>query len=189
MTCSADCGLSRWAWPKPAHGATRSSTSSSTDGFRRLPVRRVTSHVMSPRRHLTKLYLDSVGAADVKQVRSVFGWSRHELEQALQGVEHAGHALRLGDGRWATARLWPHRPRRRGAADSAPGHWDQRFHAHRPNVACIVRQEYRRWTPIGQSGLSRAPCSRSASARVSSLPAHAAGRIPRRPCRRAVQRR
>lgn len=67
------------------------------------------------RRHLTMLYLDSVGAADVKQVRSVFGWSRPEVEQALQGVEHAGHALRLSDGRWATARLWAHRPRRRGA--------------------------------------------------------------------------
>ncbi len=65
--------------------------------------------------HLAKLYLDSVGAADVKQVRSVFGWSLHEIEQALQGVEHAGDALRLDDARWATARLWAHRPRRRGA--------------------------------------------------------------------------
>jgi hypothetical protein len=67
------------------------------------------------RRHLAKLYLDSVGAADVKHVRSVFGWSQHEIELALQGGERAGDALHLDDARWATARLWAHRPRRRGA--------------------------------------------------------------------------
>ena len=65
------------------------------------------------RQHLTRLYLDSVGAADVKQVRSVFGWSRPEVEQALEAAVRAGDAVRLDDGRWGTARLLAHRPRRR----------------------------------------------------------------------------
>jgi uncharacterized protein YcaQ len=67
------------------------------------------------RRHLTRLYLDSVGAADVRQVRSLFGWGQPEVEQALEAVVGAGNAFRLADGRWATARLWARRPRQRGA--------------------------------------------------------------------------
>jgi hypothetical protein len=67
------------------------------------------------RQHLTELYLASVGAAELNQVRSLFGWSRTEAVQALGAVAEAGDALRLDDGRWATARLWAHRPRRRGA--------------------------------------------------------------------------
>jgi len=66
------------------------------------------------RQHLAKLYLDSVGTADARQIRSLFGWSRSEAEQALQDVVEAGGAIRLDDGRWATARLWAPRPRRRG---------------------------------------------------------------------------
>jgi uncharacterized protein YcaQ len=66
------------------------------------------------RRHLTKLYLDSVGTADAKQVRSLFGWSRTEVERALHAVEEAGDAVPLVDGRWATACLLaPLRRRRR----------------------------------------------------------------------------
>jgi uncharacterized protein YcaQ len=65
------------------------------------------------RRHLTRLYLDSVGAADVRQVRSLFGWGRPEVEQALEAVVASGDAVRLPDDRWATARLLVNRSRRR----------------------------------------------------------------------------
>jgi uncharacterized protein YcaQ len=57
------------------------------------------------RRHLAQLYLDSVGVADARTVRSVFLWSRTEVEQALDAVAEAGDAVRLADGRWATIRL------------------------------------------------------------------------------------
>lgn len=57
------------------------------------------------RRHLAGLYLDSIGTADPRQVRALFGWSRPQAEQALEAVEAAGAAFRLDDGRWATARL------------------------------------------------------------------------------------
>ena len=67
------------------------------------------------RRHLGRLYLDSVGASDPRQVRSIFGWSRPETEQALEALEAAGAAFLLDDGRWATARLLRDRPPRRRA--------------------------------------------------------------------------
>jgi len=71
------------------------------------------------RRHLAALYLDSIGAADPRQVRSLFGWSRPQAEQALEAVEAAGAAFHLDDGRWATARLLRDRPHQRRARVSS----------------------------------------------------------------------
>jgi hypothetical protein len=65
------------------------------------------------RRRVAELYLDSVGAAEVAQVRSLFGWSRPEAEAALLAAKDAGRALRLDDARWATSRLLATRARRR----------------------------------------------------------------------------
>jgi uncharacterized protein YcaQ len=66
------------------------------------------------RQRLTTLYLDSVGAAQASQIRSLFGWSRTETEDALEAAAEAGAAVSLDDGRWATARLLVPRPHPRG---------------------------------------------------------------------------
>ena len=57
------------------------------------------------RRHLAGLYLDSVGAAETAAVRSLFRWSRAEVDAALEALVSRGAALRLEDGRWASSRL------------------------------------------------------------------------------------
>lgn len=59
--------------------------------------------------HLTQVYLDAVGAAEARQLRLLFGWTRAEVERALHDGEQHGRAVRLADGRWATARLWDRR--------------------------------------------------------------------------------
>ena len=57
------------------------------------------------RSHLAGLYLDSVGAAEAAAVRSLFRWSRAEVDAALESLDSRGTALQLEDGRWASRRL------------------------------------------------------------------------------------
>jgi len=66
------------------------------------------------RAHLAGLYLRSVGATTRPTLARLFGWRTAEAQAALEAATEAGHALALGDGRWATPGLWP------GSAGAAP---------------------------------------------------------------------
>ena len=53
---------------------------------------------------LAELYLDSVGAADPRDMRKVFGWKMDEIAETLSHLREAKKALPMGDGRWATTK-------------------------------------------------------------------------------------
>ncbi len=55
--------------------------------------------------HLAGRYLDSVGAAEPRQLVKLFQWKKDDVFAALESLEHEGRAIGLGDGRWATKKL------------------------------------------------------------------------------------
>jgi hypothetical protein len=55
--------------------------------------------------HLAGRYLDSVGAAEPRQLVKLFQWRKENVSAALALLEQEGRAVDIGDGRWATTRL------------------------------------------------------------------------------------
>ncbi|HEY44904.1 MAG TPA: winged helix DNA-binding domain-containing protein [Anaerolineae bacterium] len=59
------------------------------------------------RSHLLRLYLNSVGALTLKDVRKLFGWQEKEIVKTFSHLEDTRDALPLDDQRWATTKLVP----------------------------------------------------------------------------------
>jgi hypothetical protein len=57
------------------------------------------------RLHLAGRYLDSVGAAEPKQLSQLFGWHADVTFETLAGLQSGERAVELDDGRWATTKL------------------------------------------------------------------------------------
>jgi hypothetical protein len=55
---------------------------------------------------LVRLYLDSVGAADPKDMRKLFGWRMQEMTETLSHLKETKIAIPLDDGRWATGKVF-----------------------------------------------------------------------------------
>jgi hypothetical protein len=55
--------------------------------------------------HLAGRYLDSVGAADARQLELLFQWGKDVVSDSLKSLEREGRAIALGDGRWATTKI------------------------------------------------------------------------------------
>lgn len=55
---------------------------------------------------LVRLYLDSVGAADPKYMRKLFGWRMQEMTETLSHLKETKIAIPLDDGRWATGKVF-----------------------------------------------------------------------------------
>ena len=58
------------------------------------------------RSDLVATYLRSVGAAEERGVRKVFGWDLKQVAQTLIGLEEQGAVLKLSDGNWAARELF-----------------------------------------------------------------------------------
>jgi hypothetical protein len=56
--------------------------------------------------HLTRSYINSVGAIRVKDVRKLFGWREEEIKKTLSILEGTGDVMALDDGRWATVKIF-----------------------------------------------------------------------------------
>jgi len=57
------------------------------------------------RLHLAGRYLDSVGAAEPRQLSQLFGWHADVTSETLAGLQSRTRAVELDDGRWATTDL------------------------------------------------------------------------------------
>jgi uncharacterized protein YcaQ len=57
------------------------------------------------RSNLTSIYLRSIGAAEVGEIKKIFRWTIPQVTETLARLEASGTILDLGQGLWATTDL------------------------------------------------------------------------------------